>query len=152
MTSFSGSIALFRHPEQLEHLWLARWDSRRRQFDFVKAERLEHESFRECLDRELAWTLQLRRGKDYLISSMARLHLEAPLRLPNEDEDSLIEVEFYIVDFYGRAGRAVIEEDPATRWLSSDEVLSGVTADGKPVAPSLVTLLTKADVIARHRS
>ena len=54
MNHFTGSVALLRHPEQLEHLWLAHWDSRRQYFDFVTAERLDDESFRECLDREIA--------------------------------------------------------------------------------------------------
>jgi len=152
MTELHRSIALLRHPEQLEELWLTHWDARCQCYDFVTAERLETDSFRECLDREIAWQLELRRGKDYLISSMARLHLD--LELPEHDADDGSElrpaVEFYIVDLYGRAGRATIEANPRLRWLSGQEVLAGKTADGKAVAPGLVTLLKMADVIAGY--
>lgn len=148
MQHITGSIALLRHPEQLENLWLAHWDARRNHFDFVTAERLDNESFRDCLDREIAWILNLRRGKDYIISSQARLHLDLPTE--SADDDTVLGVEFYITDLYGRASREMIELNNQTRWLTGSEVLSGNTSDGEPVNPSLVTLLLQADVIARH--
>lgn len=154
MSELHRSIALLRHPEQLEELWLAHWDARGQCYDFVTAQRLEKDSFRECLDREIAWQLELRRGKDYLISSMARLHLDLELELPDDQSEDGSDlrpaVEFYIVDLYGRAGRATIEANSNLRWLSGREVLAGTTADGKNVAPGLVTLLKMADVIAGH--
>lgn len=152
MPELHRSIALLRHPEQLEELWLAYWDAKFQHYNFVTAERLETDSFRECLDREIAWQLELRRNKDYLISSMARLHLDLELPEDKSEEDAELQpaVEFYIVDLYGRAGRATIEANSNLRWLSGKEVLSGATADGKPVAPGLVTLLKMADVIVGH--
>ncbi len=148
MNHFTGSIALLRHPEYLENNWLAYWDARRKHYDFVTAERLDDESFRECLDREIAWVLDIRRGKDYIISSQARLHLDIPVE--SEDDDTFFVVEFYIADLYGKSGRASVELNKQLRWLSSDEVLSGRTSDGQLVNSSLVELLDKADVIARH--
>ncbi len=148
MTHFTGSIALLRHPEHLENQWLAYWDNGRRQYNFVTAERLDGESFRECLDREVAWILDIRRDKDYIISSQARLHLDIPDDA--ESDEGFHVVEFYIVDLYGKSGRASVELNKQLRWLSSDEVLSGQTSDGVPVNPELVALLNKADVIARH--
>ena len=148
MNHFTGSIALIRHPEHLENRWLAHWDGRRKHYDFVTAERLDDESFRECLDREIAWVLDIRRDKDYVISSQARLHLDIPVDL--ETEATFFVVEFYIADLYGKSGRASVELNKQLRWLSSDEVLSGQTSEGVPVNPSLVELLNKADVIARH--
>ncbi len=148
MNHFTGSIALLRHPQQLENLWLAHWDARRQHFDFVTAERLDDESFRECLDREIAWVLDIRRGKDYIISSQARLHLDIPVE--SDDVVTFYVGEFYIADLYGKAGRAMIEHNKELRWLTSDEVLSGQASDGAPVNPELVALLNKADVIARH--
>ena len=143
-----GSVALLRHPEQLEHLWLAHWDSRRQYFDFVTAERLDDESFRECLDREIAWVLDLRRGKDYIVSSQARLHLDVPVEAA--DDETFFVVEFYIADLYGKASRGMVELNRDVSWLTSDEVLSGQTSKGVPVNPSLVELLNRADVIARY--
>lgn len=148
MNHFTGSIALFRHPERLENQWLAYWNVGRKFYDFVTAERLDDESFRECLDREVAWVLDLRRGKDYVMSSQARLHLDLPVE--SESDDTVLGVEFYIVDLYGKSGRASVELNKQLRWLNSDEVLSGLTSDGERLNPSLVELLNKADVIARH--
>ncbi|MEQ9410494.1 MAG: hypothetical protein RIK87_22355 [Fuerstiella sp.] len=150
MNHFTGSIALMRHPTQLENLWLAWWNQRAGHYDFVTAERLDDESFRECLDREIAWVLDLERGRDYLISSMARLHLDVPVEASEDIPDTFFAVEFYIVDLYGSSGRLSLEQNRDVRWLSSDEVLSGRTSDGRPVSPSLVHLLNQADVIARH--
>jgi len=148
MNHLARSIALLRHPEQLEKLWLAWWNGSRKWFDFVTAERLDDESFRDCLDRELAWILDLRRGRDYIISSVARLHLEFPVTTSHDETFHV--VEFYIVDLYGKSSRASVEMNKQLRWLTSDEVLSGLITTGAPINPSLVELLNKADVIARH--
>lgn len=148
MTQFTGSIALLRHPEQLENLWLAHWPIGRSHFDFVTAERVEGESSRESLDREIAWILDLRRGKDYIISSMARLNLDVPAEDTDDGPHGV--VEFYVVDLYGKSGKASVELNKQLRWLTGEEVLSGATTDGKSVNPALVELLTRADVITRH--
>lgn len=148
MNHFTGSVALLRHPEQLEKQWLVYWNKGREHYDFVTAERLDDESFRESLDREVAWVLDIRRGKDYIISSQARLHLDIPIE--SETQAMFFVVEFYIVDLYGKSGRASVELNRQLRWLSCDEVFSGRTLDGAPVNPLLVALLNEADVIARH--
>jgi len=158
MSQLTKSIALLRHPEQLENLWLAYWNTGRNYFDFVTAERMEGDSFRESLDREVAWILDLRRRKDYIISSMARLHLELPANDSQSDPQDTAPrdgapqavVEFYVVDLYGKSGRASVELNQQLRWVSGEEVLSGQTNDGQAVSPSLVQLLTRADVITRH--
>ena len=149
MTQFTGSIALLRHPRDLEKRWLAWWNERRRFFDFVIAERLEGDSFRECIDREIAWTLNLRRGKDYLVSQMARLHLQDTVSVSGVDTS--FTVQFFVADVFGRVGRAAVEENPELQWLTNEEVLAGRTSEQLPVNPTLVTLLERADVIRRHQ-
>ena len=144
MQAFTGSIALVRHPNQMEKLWLAIWDPRYQHFDFVAAEKLENDSFRECLDRQVAWVLPLRRGKDYLISAVARLHLEALLLVDLRPTAFLVEL--FIVDLYGKESLPTVSKDRSIRWLSTREVLAGATEDGQPVSPQLVMILTKADV------
>jgi hypothetical protein len=148
MNDFTGSIALLRHPEHLENQWLTYWNASCKHYDFVTAKRLDRESFRECLDREIAWVFDLRRGKDYLISCTARMHLDLPVE--HEDPETCNVIEFYIADLYGKAGRASVELNKNLRWLTGEEVLSGQTTEGVPVNPSLVLLLNKADVIARY--
>lgn len=129
-------------------MWLAYWHIGRAHFDFVTAERVEGESVRESLDREIAWLLDLRRGKDYIISSMARLNLHLPKEAPDDEADGV--VEFYVVDLYGKSGPASVELSNQLRWLTGEEVLSGRTTDGEAINPCLVELLARADVMTRH--
>jgi len=148
MNHLAASIALVRHPVHLEQQWLSYWNAGRYYYDFVTAERLEGESYRYCLDRELAWVLRVRQGKDYLISSQARLHLE--LDSDSELTETFAVVEFYVVDLFGESVRTSVKDNQQLRWLSGDEVLAGQTFDGSPLNPNLVKLLQKADVIARY--
>ena len=149
MPDRQASIALIRHHDEPEHHWLAFWNASQRQFSFVVAERLGNESWRECLDRELAWELDLRRGKDYLISSMARLHYEETTVEPDGDEPSKLEIEFYIVDPYGRAGREIFAALPDSRWLTNNELRAGSCKSGEAIDPWLVDLLRKADLLPK---
>jgi hypothetical protein len=130
----------------MERLWLAVWDNRHCHFDFVIAERLENDSFRECLDREIAWKLPLRKGKDYLISSVARLHLDTAFSAAKQTSLMLYSIELFIVDLFGKMAAQSLANDPNLRWLSSNEVLSGKTNCGRNISPRLVSLITKADV------
>lgn len=149
MPDRQASIALIRHHEQPEQHWLAFWKESEQHFSFVVAERLEKESWRECLDRDLAWELNLRRGKDYLISSMARLHFEEATVDRESSEPAKLEIEFYVVDPYGKAGRAAFDSLPDARWLSNDELRSGRSTDGKEIDSWLVELLRKADLLPK---
>lgn len=63
MDKFVGAVALIRHPIELEKQWLAQWDPHYGHYDFATAARLENDAFRECLDREIAWSLPLRKAK-----------------------------------------------------------------------------------------
>ncbi|MCP4512420.1 MAG: hypothetical protein GY826_39165 [Fuerstiella sp.] len=120
------SIALLRHPDQLENQWLAYGNLGRKFYDFVTAERLDGESCRDCLDREIAWILDIRRGKDYIISRQARLHLD--VLVESKVSGTFFVVEFYIVDLYGKSGRASVERNKQLRRRDSDEVLAGRTS------------------------
>lgn len=149
MSSFVGSVGMIRHPEQGERLWLVIWDAEQGHFDFVIAEKLENDSFREALQREVAWILPLDRKRDFIISQMARLHLESVLSIGGKDPTYFI-VELFVVELYGKQALENVERDDQTRWLAASEILGGKTSDGHPVSPRLVTLLQKADVLPKH--
>jgi hypothetical protein len=146
VTKIEGSIGLIRHPKEVERLWLAVWDQQSAHFDFVFAERLENDSFRECLDREIAWTLPLRKGKDYLISSVARLHLDTAFSVAEQTNLMLYSIELFIVDLFGKMAAKSLANDPDMLWVSSEEVLGGQTNCGRKISPRLVSLIRKADV------
>ena len=149
MTSpFVGSVCLLRHPEEVESQWLTIWNESRRRLDFITAERLHGDSFRECIDREIGWVLDLRRGKEYIVSSQARLHLEIP-----DESGSLTHVlEFFVSDLYGKEGIAAVFENPSVHWLTGAEICDGESRDGLPLNALHVEWLLQADVISRHQS
>lgn len=143
------SIALIRHPDGKEQSWLAIWCSQYQWYSFVMAERIESESWRECLDRELSWVLPVRRGKDYLISTMARLHLEETVYDAETAENRHVAFEFYVVDPYGRPGKAAFSNLADTRWLTNPELRFGQAADGAKIDPELTELLSRADILPK---
>lgn len=147
--SIHKSIALIRHPDRPEQQWLGIFDERRQFYSFITAERLNQESWRECLDRELSWALDLRRGKDYLISHMARLHFSESHFDPATGDEIEVELEFYVVDPYGRKGRAAFEQLEGVRWLSNDELRHAVTTDNIDIDPWLADMLRRTDLIPK---
>jgi hypothetical protein len=94
----------------------------------------------------IACVLDVHRGKDYIVSSQDRLHLDIPVEA---DDETFYVIEFYIADLYGTAGRTSVELNRNLQWLTSEEVLSGHASDCIPVNPMLVELLNKAAVIAQ---
>ena len=145
MGKFVGSIGMIRHPVDIERRWLCRWDPRFGHFSFIFAERLGDDSFRECLDRELGWVLPLRRGRDYLISSMARIHLETELETETDQKMQFF-VELYVVDLYGKQGIQAIDQADDLAWLSSSELMDGKTSEMCPVDATLVKLIRQGGV------
>ncbi len=150
MKSFVGSVALIRHPEHEEQQWLLKWSEPRQHYRMVTAERLEGESYRDCIDREIAWDLALQRNKDYLISSMSRLHIEEIMQVSGDCSETFFILEFFAADLYGKTSKSQIEADQTTRWISSREVLNGVTHTGERIDPYLVALLNKYELISPH--
>ena len=144
--AFAGSIALVRHPDDIERRWLAIWNDKRQHFEFLTSHRLEHETFRDSVDRAIGWNLQLRRGKDYIVSSVPRLHLDLAERSAADPQS----VEFFVVDIYGGSGRVTVDNNPQTSWLSNEELLRGTTASGQAIDPWLVALLRQADVLSKR--
>jgi len=147
ITPFVGSVCLLRHPKESEAQWLTVWNEPHCRYDFIASEKLEGDSFRECIEREVGWVLDLRRGRDYIVSSQARLHLELSI-----DAVGLSHViEFYVTDLYGAAGRAAVQCNSAARWLTGAEILDGESQEGLPVNPQHVNWIQQADVIPRHQ-
>ncbi|MDQ3332001.1 MAG: hypothetical protein M3552_15320, partial [Planctomycetota bacterium] len=74
---FIGAIGLIRRDrEDGRNEWLALWNTGRGCYQFVEAHKLEGESYRQSLLREVAWTTGLRTGKDFLVSGGPRAHLQ----------------------------------------------------------------------------
>ncbi|WP_145368993.1 hypothetical protein [Maioricimonas rarisocia] len=147
---FVGSIALIRRWFGEKERWLARWDERAQVLDFVHAERLEGESYRESIDREVAWTLDLQRKRDYIVSSAPRLHFQAPLEIPGQCTPVFFVVQFFVVDLYGQQAARTIDADDRNQWCRPAELKAGQSADGRAIAPGLHALLARTEAIPSH--
>jgi hypothetical protein len=145
--SYRRAIALIRKPADHGTVWLARWNPRAEHYDFIMAEPLEHESFRECIDREVGWVLGLDRQRDYLVANMARLNLEFDARLPGHPVETCVNVAFYVVDLYRQPAWQRVDADRQNCWLSAKEICSGRTERGQLVNPALAFLIQRSQVI-----
>ena len=148
LNTWIRSFALVRKFSGKKQQWLARHVSRAgHQLEFIGAPRLERESFRETIQREVAWILELDAKRDFLVSNMAQLNLEFVDRFPGDDRDSHVAVSFFVVNIYRRQALELIESNQANRWLTSEEVCKGQTASGEVLDARLKFVLDRAKVI-----
>ena len=146
------SIALIRRLSDEGWRWLARWDNRQSCFDFVTALRLEGESAREAISREVAWTLDLNRGRDILVCNMAQCNLEFIDYLPGDNFETKTKVAFYNVELYGSEAVERVNSVAENAWLTSQEICDGRTSEQLPLNPLLAYLVAKSGVIQHWES
>lgn len=146
MNKIFQSVALIQHNEGDQNKMLLRWQETRDRWEFIVAERLKKESFRESITCEVAWQLDLNRKSDFLVSNMAQLSMEYVETLPN-DTTQHVAVAFYNVHIYRRTVLQSLSEDPSNRWLSAAEVCRGQTADGQHIHPRVVAWINKWSVV-----
>ncbi len=148
MRKYFRSIGLIRKMNDPgQSFWLAVWSDDDRQFGLVSAPRLESESFREAIMREVGWELDLNPNRDFLVSSVSQLNLEFVGPLPNQCGDLHVAVAFYLVDLFKRTTKQQVESDERCRWLTSQEVVGGLTSDGHAIDETQVYLINRAQVI-----
>lgn len=150
MNTLEIGVALIRRIEQ-EIQWLGIHNQTKHQIDFVIAHRLEKESWRDSVTREVAWQLDLDRNRDIVVSNMAQLNVEFEAALPGETDSTQIACAFYNVQLYRKAAREKISADENYLWLSCDEILAGQTEAGVVISPMLMLLNGHAKVI-RHEA
>ncbi|MDG1873172.1 MAG: hypothetical protein P8J27_04625, partial [Mariniblastus sp.] len=100
MEKISLSVSLIRNTSSESVRWLARVNEGTSELDFVIAQRLGNESFRESAIREVAWELRLDRECDFLVSSESQLNLEFVDRLPRWFEKHHVLASFFNVSIY----------------------------------------------------
>lgn len=140
------SIALIRHPDADPPRWLVRRDPRSGELGLIVADRLEGDSYRDCLVREVAWALGLARERDFIVSSVPRVHLELTRADQPDLEEDWLFAEFFVVELFGAQAPALVEADPANLWLTVEELRSGGTAAGRLNARDRF-LLARGDVL-----
>ena len=146
MKSLEIGVALIRKIGERIH-WLGKNNPARQQIDFVIANRLEKESWRDAIMREVAWELDLDRKRDMVVSNMAQLNLEFSAVLPRQTDPAQIACAFYNVELYGKSAKAKVEENEDFLWLTSNEICDGVTETGIRIDPLWMLLNERAKVI-----
>lgn len=146
MDKLEIGVALIRKIGQ-RVLWLGKHNQVQQQIDFMIAHRLEKESWRDAIMREVAWELDLDRKQDMVVSNMAQLNLEFAAALPGQVDLTQIVCAFYNVELYGKSAKAKVEENQEFLWLTSNEICEGVSEAGVPISPLLMMLNGRAKVI-----
>lgn len=152
MQKLELSVALIRRNDPDGTRWLARLSADESSLEFVVATRLENETFRESVTREVAWVLELDRQRDFLVSNMAQMNLEFYDALPGQFEDTHTLVSFYNVEVYRNAVLEQLSQDTQNFWVTSDEICSGVTRQGTEFDPLVTYLINRSSVIQHWES
>lgn len=111
----------------------------------IVGQRLEKETFRETITREIAWALQLDRKSDFLVSNMSTISKE----YIEEGSDGVrhTAVAFYRAQLYSDRARSQVENDQASRWITPNELCSGVTVDQQKIEERVVDWINQWQVI-----
>jgi len=117
----------------------------------VAGDRLQGESFREAILREVAWQLNVDRN-DFLTSKMAQLNLEFIETLPHASIETHYHVAFYNVEVYRPAVIEIIQNRTELAWVTSEEICDGKTKLGVPFDPTLSYLINRSAVIQHWES
>lgn len=164
MEKIAFAYALVEHPKKRSN-WLVkrRVDiSRHAKWDFLQSERLEMESFRDSVLREVGWELNVNPKKEILVSRMPQLNfekmgvLDSDRGLLNAWEDADGEapfhyvIEFYKVFSYCRDFCDRIEQKADLDWVTTKDLFSGVYAE-TAISPRLIELLRLTEVIQPWR-
>lgn len=150
---FRRAIALIRNFDTGNMLrWLAVYDKKSRSLNFMMGDRLENESFREAIMREVSWQLSVDRNSDFLTSKMAQLNLEFVETVPHLTAETHFHVAFYNVEVYRQAVLDEIAGRKDLIWVTSEEICQGKTNLGVPFDPTLNFLIKRSDVIQHWES
>ena len=147
MNSLFIAVSLIRRINENKLQWLVRWNHEPEHYSFIVGSRLENETYRESITREVAWQLGLDRNKEFLVSNMATLNLEFIDQLPGQCSPHHIAVSFYPVDLYRESARTKVANNNDLVWANSDEICSGLVNDNQPFDPMMLNLIRRSGVI-----
>ena len=148
------SVGLIRKPVDESMRWLTLWNESQNHWEFVVASRLEKESFRESITREVAWRLELTRDRDFLVSNMAQLNIEVVEVLPavSSGEPVHLALAFYNVDIYRKQSMKIVDSLQNVRWLTSREVCNGASESGELIDPQVVEWINRWEIVLPWQS
>lgn len=146
------AVALIRSTAMGRPRWLIRQATNGTKPSLIIGHRLQNESFRETVAREVSWELDLDRRRDFLVANMAQINLEFVDRLPGYAEKSHILASFYNVEIYRSKVIEQLRHDDSCRWVDSTAVCDGVTRQGQILNPIVPYLINRSSVIQHWES
>ena len=147
MDKQSLAVALVRRVESDGIRWLLMDQPQTGYLKFVVVERIENESLKEAVGREVAWQWDLDRNRDFIVSNMAQLNVDLIEDVPGQSDPVQLLVSFCSVEVYRSQTIAKLEQDPRARWLNSQSIWNGKTDDGQIIDPFFVMLNQRFRVI-----
>jgi len=126
---------------------LLKYDPSAGMWRFIVGHRIENESFRDTILREVAWQLDLDRTSDFLVANMAQFNMESIEQLPGRGEPVQLRITFYPVHLYRKQAIELISHQTAFRWFTCNEIWNGCSDRGELIAPDIVQCLRKWEVV-----
>lgn len=149
MRNSVAAIALIQREADGQTQWLARWNGSGKAFSFVGGHKKEHETFRECLIREIAEELGLEPEADFRVAEKAHSHLEYVGWSDGARAQTAYTMELYPLELTGDFSHEKIASDADNRWLNPSEIQSARTTDGKAVSGTMALLLEMAGLLEK---
>ncbi|MDG2381447.1 MAG: hypothetical protein P8N76_07225 [Pirellulaceae bacterium] len=146
MKQFIRAFGMVPEDGGTREKWLCLWNNRRKCFEFISAEPMAADTFREQIHQQVCADLGLS-DQQLLTASMAQLNLETSEVLPGETQPCHLAIAFYLTELYGPDAKSRIQRVPNHRWLNHRELIGGTSDDGLDVDPVLVHLLRRTEVI-----
>ncbi|HRF01744.1 MAG TPA: hypothetical protein PLI18_14570 [Pirellulaceae bacterium] len=156
MLIYDRGVALIRRMTDQGPEWLLRWNPTRECSELIEADRLSGETYREALYREIDWQLGLDRKKDYLMSSVPRLHFELtpcgrvhPAKTFEPETANYGRLELYAVEVYRAPTLERLAADEKNCWTRPIELLEGVDGQGRALREDQFRWLERTEAIGR---
>jgi len=149
MSNFVGSFILFQTPIDQKLHWLAHWNYERQEFMLPGAKKKPFETFQHCLIYELEKTFELAPFDDFIISQEPLTHLAfSDKATPSQSSEHYI-IELFTFQELQDPARKILDNDLRNRWINEQEIESGSSLDGFPIADLFRSLFHKANLADR---
>ncbi len=147
MQKIEVGLALIRERGDEGSMWLTQVGHNQPMISFISGNRLEQESFRETVAREVAWQLDLDRNREFLVANMAQIDLEFEGAVPGQHEPMRLHVAFYSVDLYRRVARNRIADRQDLVWVPSSTLCQAERFGEWLINPFHQSLIQRSKVI-----
>lgn len=141
-----AAVALIRREEAGRTYWLAQWNRNWHAFSFIGGHKQPEESFRECLVREIGEELGLTEGADFVLARTSAAQLQYNAWSQAAHEETAYTIELFAVRLRPSA-YAIVDGNPANRWLLESDIRTGHCADGLPISNTVNLILRQGQGI-----